>query len=240
MFNRKVDFPSAIASYDDDGLLEAIEWCIGHMQTGDRLTVWTSLKSNLQNCAVLHELVNRYPDVEHITGRGSGLVRARGPVLMAWPGMDEIGELMRSSSHHVRALCVINWNEDELRPWVSAVKPTVLGDGSPWEETTPALDSLVVAAMEFLTRTVNHNNTISGGYEKDVVVSVLLALRKGGVSMDGAAMQGWALANGWAGGNPKKLAEYVDKINEGRQLRCRRVINADFLDNLRQRAVDGQ
>jgi hypothetical protein len=36
-----------------------------------------------------------------------------------------------------------------------------------------------------LTRTANHNNTISAGFEKDQVVGVLLALRDGRVPMEG-------------------------------------------------------
>lgn len=236
MFNLDVDFPTAVASYDDDGLVAAIQWCADRMQKGDTLTVWTSLKSNLRNCPALEQLVARNSDVQHITGRGGGSVHANGPVLMAWPDMDDISELVRFSSHRIRALCLIAWSEDWLRPWVSAAKPTILGDGSAWETLTPDVDGLVVEAMKYLTLTVNHNNTISGGYEKDVVVSVLFALRKAGIPMDGKAMQGWALANGWSGDNPKKLADYVKTINDGGRPRYRHVIVANFVDNLRQEA----
>ncbi len=139
MFDRDVDYPTAVASYDDEGVSAAIAWCRQQMQAGDTLTVWTSLKSNLRNCAPLERLVNRHSNVEHVTGRGGGYVSGEGPVLMAWPDMSDIGKLMRSS-HRLRALCVITWNENAIRPWVSAVRPTVLGGGSAWDDVTPELD----------------------------------------------------------------------------------------------------
>ena len=121
------------------------------------------------------------------------------------PGGDGVGGhgghreagAVRRSGHP--CLCVITWNEDAIRPWVSAVRPTVLGDRSAWEDLTPELDPVVVEAMKSLTLTVNHNNTISAGFGKDMVVSSLLALHDAGIRMDGEAMQGWTLANGWSG-----------------------------------------
>jgi hypothetical protein len=130
----------------------------------------------------------------------------------------------------------VTWNDDAIRPWVSAVRPAVLGDGSAWKDLTPELDVVVVEAMKSLTRTVNHNNTISAGHEKDMVVGTLLALRDAGIRMDGEAMQGWALANGWSGKNPARLAQYVQDINAGKRPRCRRVLRADYVDYLRRRA----
>jgi hypothetical protein len=196
MFDRAVNYPTAVASYDDDGVKAAIDWCCQHMTDGDTLTVWTSQKSNLGNCAQLEQLVNRHSNVEHVTGRGGGYIHGKGPVLMAWADMDDIGNLVRSGSRSIRGLCVITWNEEAIRPWVAAVSPQVLGDGSAWADATPALDPVVVEAMRGLTSIVNHNNTISAGFEKDVVVGSLLALHDAGVPMDGAAMQGWALAHG--------------------------------------------
>lgn len=238
MFDRDVDFPMAVANYDDEGVDAAIDWCCQHMEDGDTLTVWTSLKSSLRNCPQLDGLVNRHSNVAHVTGREGGFVRGTGPVLMAWADMEYIGKLMRYAGPKIHALCVITWNEDAIRPWVSAVRPTVLGDGSAWEQLTPELDPLVVEAMTSLTRTVNHNNTISAGFEKDMVVSTLLALRDAGVEMDGEAMQGWALANGWSGKNPQRLAKYVEDINAGKRPRCRPMLRAGYVDDLRRRVAE--
>ncbi|MER6261719.1 hypothetical protein ABT203_19380 [Streptomyces sp900105245] len=238
MFDRDVNFPCAVASYDTEGVDAAIDWCCERMEEGDRFTVWTSLKTNLQNCSVLEQLVARHSNVEHVTGRGGGSVRGNGPVLMAWPDMTDIGELVQYGGNRIRALCVITWNEDEIRPWVTAERPAILGDDSAWEELTPALDPIVVEALKGLTLTVNHNNTISAGYEKDMVVSSLLALHDAGIPMDGEAMQGWALAHGWSGKNPERLAQYVENINAGKRPRCRRILRRDYIDYLRRRATD--
>lgn len=244
MFDDEVDYPTAVASYGDDGVAEAIRWCTSHMKKGDTLTVWTKLRSNLRNCNALDRLVSRHSDVEHVMGRGGAYVRGHGPVLMAWPNMDDIGELIRFSSHMIRGLCVSTWNADRIRPWVTQMRPDILGDGSEWRDLTPELDPLVMEAMKSLTLTINHNNTIAAGYEKEDVVSVLLALRDAGIPMDGDAMQGWALAHGWSGKNPALLAKYVDGINGGKRPRCNRVIRSDYIDHLRERVAasieDGQ
>lgn len=240
MFDRDVNYPTAVASYDDEGVNAAIDWCCEHMEDGDTLTVWTSLKSNLQNCAQLEQFVARHSNVEHVTGRGSAFIHGNGPVLMAWADMDDIGKVTQFSGHRIRALCVVTWNDDAIRPWVSVVQPTVLGDGSAWADLTPELDAVVVEAMTSLTRTVNHNNTISAGFEKDMVVSTLLALHDAGITMDGEAMQGWALAHGWSGKNPTRLAQYVQDINAGKRPRCRRVLRADYVDHLQRRAEENE
>lgn len=240
MFERAVDYPKAVASYDDEGVEAAIDWCCHHMEDGDMLTVWTSLKSNLRNCSQLERFVSRYSDVEHVTGRGGGSVRSIGPVLMAWPNMGEIGKLVRVGSRRIRALCVIAYDEDAIRPWVSAVRPTALGDASVWEEPASELAPVVIEEMQSLTRTINHNNSISAGFEKDRVVSALLALHDAGIQMDPEAMQGWALAHGWSGKNPERLARYVADIHSGKRPRSRTPLRADYVDNLRHRAGDGQ
>lgn len=73
-----------------------------------------------------------------------------------------------------------------------------------------------------------------------MVVSNLLALHDAGIRMDGEAVQGWALANGWSGKNPVRLAKYVEDINAGKRPRCSRVLRADYVDDLRRRAAEGE
>jgi hypothetical protein len=189
MFDEKVDYPTAVASCDDDGVAEAIRWCASHMDKGDILAVWTRLKSGLRKCDVLDRLVSRDSDVAHVTGRGGTYGLSHGPVLMVWPHMDDIAELVRSNSRKIRGLCVITWNADRIRPWVTQMRPEILGDGSEWEELTPELDPVVIEEMKNLTRKINHNNTITGGDGKNDVVSVLLALHDANIPMDGDAMQ---------------------------------------------------
>lgn len=73
-----------------------------------------------------------------------------------------------------------------------------------------------------------------------MVVSTLLVLHDAGVAMNGAAMQGWALANGWSGKNPERLARYVQDINAGKRPRGSRVLRPDYVAELRRRAVEGE
>jgi hypothetical protein len=160
---------------------------------------------------------------------------------MAWPDMDDIGELARFSSRMIliRGLCIITWNADRIRPWVTQMRPDILGDGSDWEDLTPELDPVVIEAMKSLTLTINHNNTIAAGYEKDDVVSVLRALHDAGIPMDGDAMQGWALAHGWSGKNPAQLAKYVKEIDSGKRPRCNRVIRSNYIEHPREGVETG-
>lgn len=102
---------------------------------------------------------------------------------------------------------------------------------------TPELDPVAFEAMKSLTSAINHNNTIAAGYEKDMVVSALLALHDAGVLMDGAAVQGSALAHGWAGKNSSRLAKYVDDINDGKRPRSRFTLRSDYVANLRRKAA---
>ena len=235
VFNEKADYPTAVASYDEKGVAAAIEWCIRHTGPGETISVWTSLKSNLRNCRELEDLVRKYRNVEHITGRGQGHPSGRGPVLMAWADMRDIGELVRFSSG-ITGLCVISWNKEKLRPWVVATEPEILGDGSAWHDVGASLHPVLLEALKSLTQTVNHNNTISAGFEKDQVVGVLLALNKAGIPMDADQVQGWALANGWSGSNPQRLAKYVEDIRAGKRPRSRSVIRPDYIERLKQRA----
>jgi hypothetical protein len=236
MFDRDVDYPVAVSSYTDEGVEAAIDWCVEHIEDGDTLSVWTALKSNLENCSALDTLVRGHSNVEHITGRGSGYPSGPGPVLMAWADMDDIGKLVRHG-RGIRALCVINWNEKWLQPWVTAVKPTILGDASLWEDEGTDLDPVLVEALKSMTLVINHNNTISAGFEKDIVVSSLLALRAARIPMDGEAIQAWALAHGWAGKNPQRLAKYVDEINAGKRPRSSYTHGPDYVEHLRARAA---
>lgn len=116
---------------------------------------------------------------------------------MAWPDMDDIAELVHYG-REIRALCVITWDADGIRPWVTAMEPDIVGDGSDWEDLSLDLDPIVVEALKSMTDMVNHNNTISAGFEKDVVVSAILALDDANIPMDANVMQGWGSCS-WVG-----------------------------------------
>lgn len=238
MFHHEADYPIAVTSSDNQGLEEGFAWCAQHMEDGDRVTVWTHLKSNLGNDALLEQFVEGHREVDHVTARGGAYMSRPGPVLMAWADPNDVAEFVRTNGNRIRALCVVSWNEKKLRPWVSAVRPELLGDTSAWERTTPGLDPVVEEGMEVVTRTMNHNNTISAGYEKDEVVSTLLALHDAGYRLNGPALAGWAIAHGWTGRNPAHLEKYVAAINEGSRPRTSRAAQPDYVDYLRSKAAE--
>lgn len=238
MFHHEANYPTAVTSSDDEGLRAGFQWCIDHMADGDHLTVWTHLKSNLGNNQLLQRFVSDHRDVDHVTARGGAYLGGPGPVLMAWADPNDVAELVRSNSNRIRALCVVSWNEDRLQPWVSAVHPELLGDTSAWQEQTPALNPVVEEGMKSLTLTINHNNTIAAGYEKDEVVSMLLALHDAGYALDGPALAGWAIAHGWTGRNPGQLEKYIEAIQRGSRPRVRRDLRAGYVDYLKSEAAE--
>src|SRR5690242_13635515 len=43
VFDRKTDYPCAVTSHDDAGLVEGIRWCINHKVDDEALTLWVPL-----------------------------------------------------------------------------------------------------------------------------------------------------------------------------------------------------
>lgn len=238
MFHHEADYPTAVTSQDDAGVRAGIRWCADRREPGDRLTVWTHLKGNLGNNRLLAQLVSQNAWVDHVTARGGAFLKHRGPVLMAWADPNDIAQFTGRNGISITALCVVTWNEAKLRPWVSVAQPELLGDTTAWQTTAPPLDPVVEEGMKSLTMTINHNNTIAAGYEKDDVVSTLLALHDAGYPLDGPALAAWAVAHGWTGRNPTHLEKYVAAINAGSRPRIRREIRPDYIDVLRTRAAE--
>lgn len=235
MFKQKMTAPVAVTTDDEESVDEGIRWLIGQLGAGQRLTVWTPQMQHLTGNSQLRSLVAR-AGVEHITGRGGAHLAGSGPVLMAWPRPADISEFLWYNSYQVTALCVIAWGEDELLSWVSAARPELLGKTTAWD-MGDQLDPVVEAAMRNVTESINHNNTIAGGYEKDDVVSALLALHDAGYALDAKALEGWAVANGWSGRNPAHLADYARRIMRGSRPRSRRKRDISFVERMCQEAA---
>lgn len=238
MFHQESNYPLAVTSKDDEGIAAGVRWCLDHMGEGERLTVWTKLKKNLPNSPLLSQLVASNLRVDHITDRGGAYTKGRGPALMAWAHPSDISEFTSNNTNRVSALCVISLSDEKLRPWVSAAGPELLGDTSAWKVSTPSLDPVVEEGMEDMTLSINHNNTIAVGYEKDTVVSILQALHRAGYDLDGPALAGWAVAHGWTHDNPAILEKYVNQINTGRGPRVSIETQPGYIEDLRARAAE--
>lgn len=235
MFQAQNEYPCAVVDGDDEGLEAGFQWCVDRMEDGDVLTLFVPLKSSLRNSHLLQKW-SSYRDVDVITSRGASFVRSNGPLLAVWPNMDDLGKITQSGNR-MRALCVAAWPE-WVGPWVAATRPEILGNTGTWAEVVPSrIDPVVEQAMEGLTLTINHNNTIAAGFEKDQVVGVLLMLNDAGYQLDGEELQGWALAHGWRGKNPQQLAKYVDDINLGKRPRTRSMPRREYLGYLQRKAA---
>jgi hypothetical protein len=218
MVDRTVEYPCAIADGTDKGPEEGFDWCAERMEDGDALTLFVAQKSVLSHSRLLNQWMNRYRDVVFATARGFVHV-PRGPVLALWPSAPGLGKLLDNGSS-VTALCVASWNQEEIAPWVAAARPELLCTAGEWAGIPVVhLNPDVESEMHSVTRIVNHNNTISAGFEKRVVVRALLRLHDAGPRFDGRQLEGWALADGWSGKNPTKLARYAEEINAGKRPR---------------------
>jgi len=231
VFESKTDYPCAVTDQTDDGIRAGVRWC-KQRADGKRVTLWVHQKRVLSNNKLLGELA-KLPWVNAITARGGGLVPG-GVVLAAYPDLSDISEIQRASDR-ITALCVVEWNIKEIKPWVIAIKPEILAAATSYDERELPIDPVVLAAMQDLTGMVGHGNTIAGGFDKELVVSALLALNKSGYKLDAHVLQGWAVANGWRGGNPEQLTKYINAINAGNRPRARSALRDDYVQHLERK-----
>lgn len=225
MFASPIDYPCAVSDQSDEGQDAALRWVLDHLEDDQVLTVWVVQKSVLSSNDFVRNLAS-HCNVEVAVGRGSGHFAANGPVLAMYADADDLGKI--TSARGITALCVVQWS-DRLRTWIAETGAAVLHELDLDEadrEFLGVADAVelppaVVEALKSVTRVVNHNNTISAGYEKDIVVRALLRLHDQGVELPSQEMKEWAAAHGWRGDNPKRLAEFAERINKGARPRIR-------------------
>lgn len=224
MFEQDHKFPIAVASQDDEAVMRGIEWVATHKKNdpdAEGITVWAHGRQNFGFNSIIKSLIER-PGVHAITGRGHSIVRVRGPLIMAWANAEDIGELLKFSASRVTALLVIGWTTEKQYPWAYFAGAEFIGNTDLWHSHDVHIHPVVERAMEGITRSINHHNTIAAGTEKDWAVGPLLQLHDRGYTLDKDVLVGWAVAHGWCGPNPKELGEYVRKINRGVRPRVRR------------------
>lgn len=218
MFEKEHDYPCAVtnsSSGDPTAVALAFRWVRQHKQPGQKILLWTPLKSNIRNDRLV-EAISREPDVVVGTSRGrtsSGWYE--GPVLGMWQYTEDLAKMPFGRP---TAMCIVPWVPERLAGWVRAVDAEILGDGRDWQTDAPqdqTLDPVVVRGLESMTLVINHSNTIKAGYEKRDVVSILLALRDAGYDLPAEEIQSWALGHGWRAKNANDLADYCNQINRG-------------------------
>lgn len=155
--------------------------------------------------------------VNTISGRNSYIFNADGPVLAAYPRVEDLGTIV--GSRGITALCVVR-RVDSLKIWIQETKAEVLTEeradnDSSRDEEESLLAPEIRQALEYMGMMVNCNNAISGGYEKKIVIRQLLKLHDEGIYLPGNEMAEWVASRGWKGENCSKLREFAAKINNG-------------------------
>jgi hypothetical protein len=185
--------------------------------TGDRL-VLVPQKQVYRNNALLPELtagakVAKPQTVWQVGWRG-------GPVLAPWPTGEVLSEISDHLSKRITAVCLLEWGEDEyLRAWVRAQNGTNLltGDAAPGEEEL--LSPVVTAAMEDMSRIVNHANGLVQQFDKEYAIQTLQRLVRAGYTFDVDNLVAWALAHGFTGSEVTRLRDYATKVLRGHRFR---------------------
>lgn len=237
MFGRRHDYACAVtnsSARDTTAIAAAYSWVRDRQRPGEQILLWTHLKGNLSHDPLV-ERIARERDVVVATERDHGARWVGGPILGLWMDTEDLAKL---PYRQPTAMCIVPWVPSRLAGWVRAVNAEILGDGRDWAvggSTDRDLDPVVVRGLETMTLLVNQSNTVSAGYEKDVVVAVLLTLHDAGYPLPSAGLQSWALANGWRGGNANELAKYCSRINAGSRPRARRrnLLRPDALSSWR-------
>ncbi|WP_216389246.1 hypothetical protein [Arcanobacterium phocae] len=218
MFERPIDYPCAVADQTPEGCAVALKWTVGHLNAGEKLTVWVPQKRTLNANDFLIRLAKRR-DIDIVTPR-EGFYGANGPVLAMYPSSTELGEI--TSANGITALAIVRW-ADNFDTWIEEVGAEVVHTFVPdaskinfLPEVEPPLVPEVIEGLQRITQSINHNNSIAGtGYEKDVTVRELLRLHDAGYVLPPKRMAQWASAHGWLHENPKELANWVKKISSG-------------------------
>ena len=210
----------------DEAVRLGAAWLREH--PGDKLVLVPQMQV-YRNNALLPELtvgtkVAKPRTVWRVNWRG-------GPVLAPWPTNEVLSEISDHLSDRVTAVCLLEWGEDEyLRAWVRAHNGTNLltGDAAPGEEEL--LSPVVTAAMEDLSRLVNHANGLVQQEDKKYAIQTLQRLVSAGYTFDVDNLVAWALAHGFTGSEVTRLRDYATRVLQGHRFRLTRP--SVFVDNI--------
>ncbi|OWN70133.1 hypothetical protein [Corynebacterium diphtheriae] len=226
MFEARIDCPVAIAHGAvgiEDGIRDLLKWLRKTIDVNEMegIVLWAPTKSAIERNDFARRLAHSN-DVRVATGHEPYRLFARDEAVLAYlPHREHLSAF--NDNPKMKALMVLTWGQP-LNVWSKEVGATVISDGVPDFYQGGMLPALPEAAVEILSscgQIINHNNTITGGYEKRDVKRALDELKMRGLinEIDRDSVVEWAAANGWLWGNPKILGEYVEKYQSGRTIR---------------------
>lgn len=144
----------------------------------------------------------------------------QGPVLVCWPTEEMLDRVSDNLQRQVTAACVLEWGDALYqRAWLAAHGGIDLTTGRQAAVNSDGLPAVVVVAMENLSAIVNHSNSLVGTFDKELAISTLQALVRGGYLYDVDELCSWALVNGFTDREVQHLRDYATKALVGHRFR---------------------
>lgn len=208
--------PGPHALPTEEALTLGLRWLLD--EPGTPLVV-LSAKGNLRNNQLLAQTVQRHRIQVAAPPRIWEARWPGGSILAPWASeraLLAVDEELRN----VQSVCVIGWSEDHHDTWIAGHGARDLRDPQA-APTQPALDPVVVVAMEHASRAINHNNALVQDEDKAYVVRTLQELVRAGYRYEVEQLVAWAIADGWYPAEIPKLRDYATRVREGRAFRLR-------------------
>jgi hypothetical protein len=114
----------------------------------------------------------------------------------------------------------LEWGDDPFQhAWLAAHNGIDLTTGRSAVLDGGELPPVVRVAMEHLTGLVNHSNGLVSSFDKDLAITTLQALVRGGYRYEVDELCSWALAHGFTGSEVRQLRDYAAKVLTGHKFR---------------------
>lgn len=194
----------------DEGLQLAGRWVKRTAKGWSDVAIIVPVRDSLDHSKVLAELASEYP---WATARTIHDIDIFGHVVVAaWPSRKT---LERIQEMRPRALCVLEWREEETRDWLSAQSARDLSGRAPAPASAVITDAVVCVALEDLTRSVNlHTNLVqTDDHEHAILMLRLLVAHDHAIHPD--QLYRWAIANGWPGRGAARLQRLAEEVLAG-------------------------
>lgn len=163
---------------------------------------------------------------------------AKAPVVVAfWPTARDLDKLDGLAG--VEALAVVPWLEDEIETWRRARAAIDLLGDAPVAEPPVIADPVVKAAMRSLTSRVNLSSGLSHPMDRSAAIQAFKILVRNGHRYDPQEVQTWAMANGWAADDARRLSDYAEGVLNRKAYRVGRITwREDVIELWRSDASD--
>jgi hypothetical protein len=216
---KVVYVPAEPAVERDEALQIAARW-VEHESAGrhGKVLVVVPVRNSIDHSDVLARILARYRDWETTQTVGHNVGRAD-VVLAVWASADMLEKI---SARRPRAICVVQWREEESNDWLSAHAGEDLSSRAPGLEPPTIADPIVRVAIQGMTQSVNLNNRLYQVEDRDAAILTLRLLHKRDHALHPDEIYRWALAHGWPDEGARNLREIAQELLAGRKHRTTR------------------